>query len=81
VLWLLWISGTFEKSIVVSFPFVFALLSDHIYFSEFGLAFLDAKERCNARTKFSSWDTSVIEIEQADLKIFLETLCEGAEGY
>ena len=47
--------------------------------SEFGLAFLDAKERCNARTKFGSWDTSVIEIEQADLKVFLETLCEGGE--
>jgi cell division control protein 45 len=49
--------------------------------SEFGLAFLDAKERCNARTRHGSFDTSVIEINQADLKIFLETLCEGADGY
>ena len=49
--------------------------------SEFGLAFLDAKERCNARTRHGSFDTSVLEINQMDLKIFLETLCEGAEGY
>jgi cell division control protein 45 len=51
------------------------------YFSEFGLAFLDAKERCNARTRHGSFDTSVLEINQADLRIFLETLCEGPEGH
>ncbi|ESK92859.1 cell division control protein 45 [Moniliophthora roreri MCA 2997] len=48
--------------------------------NEFGLAFLDAKERCNARTRHSSFDTSVLEINQADLKMFLETLCEGPEA-
>ncbi|KAG7086638.1 hypothetical protein E1B28_002580 [Marasmius oreades] len=49
--------------------------------NEFGLAFLDAKERCNARTRHSSFDTSVLEINEADLKMFLETLCEGPDGY
>ena len=44
--------------------------------SEFGLAFLDAKERCNARTRHGSFDTSVIEINKDDLPVFLETLCE-----
>jgi len=43
--------------------------------NQFGLAFLDAKTRCNARTRHSSFDTSVLEINQADLSIFLETLC------
>jgi len=45
--------------------------------NEFGLAFLDAKDRCNARTRHSSFDTSVLEINKDDLNIFLETLCEG----
>ncbi|KAK7693669.1 hypothetical protein QCA50_003239 [Cerrena zonata] len=44
--------------------------------NEFGLAFLDAKERCNARTRHGSFDTSVIEINKDDLKVFLETLVE-----
>ncbi|KAK7449691.1 DNA replication initiation factor cdc45 [Stygiomarasmius scandens] len=47
--------------------------------NEFGLAFLDAKERCNARTRHSSFDTSVLEINHDDLKVFLEALCEGPE--
>ncbi len=49
--------------------------------SEFGLAFLDAKERCNARTRHGSFDTSVIEINKADLNIFLETMCEAGDRY
>jgi cell division control protein 45 len=52
-----------------------------VFYSEFGLAFIDAKERCNARTRHGSFDTSVLEIRQSDLKGFLETLCDGAEGY
>ncbi|KAI0082764.1 CDC45-like protein [Panus rudis PR-1116 ss-1] len=47
--------------------------------NEFGLAFLDAKERCNARTRHGSFDTSVIEINKDDLKVFLETLCEAGD--
>ncbi|EIN07749.1 CDC45-like protein [Punctularia strigosozonata HHB-11173 SS5] len=49
--------------------------------NEFGLAFLDAKERCNARTRHGSFDTSILEINKADLNVFLEALCEEAEGY
>ncbi|KAI0093556.1 CDC45-like protein [Irpex rosettiformis] len=45
--------------------------------NEFGLAFIEAKERCNARTRHGSFDASVIEIYKNDLKVFLETLCEG----
>lgn len=48
--------------------------------SEFGLAFLDAKERCNARTRHGSFDTSVLEINKADLMVFLESLCEALDG-
>ncbi|KAJ6488576.1 CDC45-like protein [Mycena vitilis] len=48
--------------------------------NEFGLAFLDAKERCNARTRHGAFDTSVLEINQDDLKVFLETLCEGPDA-
>lgn len=45
--------------------------------SEFGLAFLDAKERCNARTRHGTFDTNVLEIKKEDLDLFLQTLCEG----
>lgn len=37
--------------------------------SEFGLAFLDAKERCNTRTRHGSFDTNVIEVKQEDLNL------------
>ncbi|KAI0780772.1 CDC45-like protein [Trametes elegans] len=50
---------------------------DDVRKNEFGLAFLDAKERCNARTRHGTFDTSVLEINKDDLKVFLETLCEG----
>ncbi|KAI0807423.1 CDC45-like protein [Fomes fomentarius] len=52
---------------------------DDVRKNEFGLAFLDAKERCNARTRHGTFDTSVLEINKEDLKIFLETLCEGGD--
>ncbi|EPT06085.1 hypothetical protein FOMPIDRAFT_1154831 [Fomitopsis schrenkii] len=44
--------------------------------NEFGLAFMDAKARCNARARHGSFDLSVLEIDKEDLKMFLETLCE-----
>ncbi|KAH7107552.1 CDC45-like protein [Auriculariales sp. MPI-PUGE-AT-0066] len=44
--------------------------------NQFGLAFLNAKEKCNARTRHGSFDTSVIEINPDDLRVFLETLCD-----
>ncbi|KAF8894481.1 CDC45 family [Infundibulicybe gibba] len=49
--------------------------------NEFGLAFLDARDRCNAQTRHGSFDTSVLEINQNDLKNFLEALCEGPDAY
>lgn len=49
--------------------------------SEFGLAFLHAQEECSARSKLVTFDTSVVEIDQADLKLFLETLNDNAESY
>lgn len=51
------------------------------YSSEFGATFLEARERCGAATSFGTFDTNVIEIEQKDLKGFLDALCEGPEGY
>lgn len=49
--------------------------------SEFGLAFINAKDRCNARSSHNSFNASVLEIDQEDLKVFLETLCDVGEGY
>lgn len=49
--------------------------------SEFGLAFLDARDRCNAKTRHGTFDTSVLEISSEDLKPFLEALCEEPDGY
>ncbi|KAL4074558.1 CDC45 family [Scleroderma yunnanense] len=49
--------------------------------NEFGLAFINAKDRCNARSSHNSFNTSVLEIDQEDLKIFLEALCEAGDGY
>ncbi|KAI0748281.1 CDC45-like protein [Daedaleopsis nitida] len=54
---------------------------DDVRKNEFGLAFLDAKDRCNARTRHGTFDTSVLEINKDDLKVFLETLCEGGARY
>ena len=51
-------------------------VADEIFRSEFGLAFMDAKTRCNARARHGSFDLSVLEIDKEDLKMFLETLCE-----
>ncbi|KAF9001890.1 CDC45 family [Cyathus striatus] len=45
--------------------------------NEFGVAFLDARDRCNAVIRHASFDTTVLEIEEKDLKPFLEALCEG----
>ncbi|KAF9218521.1 CDC45-like protein [Gyrodon lividus] len=49
--------------------------------NEFGLAFINAKDRCNARSSHNSFNTSVLEIDQEDLKVFLEALCEVGEGH
>ncbi|PBK87573.1 CDC45-like protein [Armillaria gallica] len=57
-----------------------ALDFDDVRKNEFSLSFLFAKERCNARTRHGSFDTSVLEINKDDLKLFLETLCEEQDG-
>jgi CDC45-like protein len=64
-----------EESNRVQFEFIIIKLI-LCYLSEFGLAFLRAKETCNTVTRHSSFDASVLEIEQKDLKTFLSTLCE-----
>ena len=72
--WILMIQGRSKRF----YPrFHFCEVSETFLPSEFGLAFLDAKERCNARTRHSSFDTSVIEINKDDLNSFLENLCDG----
>lgn len=38
--------------------------------NEFGLAFINAKDRCNARSSHNSFNTSVLEIDREDLKMF-----------
>jgi cell division control protein 45 len=47
--------------------------------SEFAIAFLDAKIKCNAEGTYQTHDTSVIQIKEDDLKLFLDTLCLGPE--
>lgn len=83
VSWLLWILGTLGKSQCLLSLHYFGIGFNFAVYchSEFGLAFMDAKERCNARTRHGSFDTSVLEIKQSDLKQFLVMLCEGADGY
>ena len=74
-----WTLGRCVKSELISFSGEYATVSSSSSDSEFGLAFLDAKEKCNARTRHGSFDTSVIEINKDDLKVFLETMCEAAD--
>ncbi|PPR08067.1 hypothetical protein CVT24_010528 [Panaeolus cyanescens] len=45
--------------------------------NEFMKAFLDAQEKTRADVQLTSFDGSILEIDQADLKIFLEKLCES----
>ncbi|KAF9501218.1 cell division control protein 45 [Pleurotus eryngii] len=45
--------------------------------NQFGLAFIDAVERTNARGQYATFHSNVFEIAQTDLQIFLEALCEA----
>lgn len=47
--------------------------------NEFGLAFLEARERCNARARHGTFDTSVLEVSKADYMVFLEALTEAMD--
>lgn len=67
----------FAKSMF--FSLLLIAFAHFISLSEFAIAFLEAKERCNARVRHGSFDTSVLEIDQQDLKLFLDALSEGPE--
>ncbi|KAG5645924.1 hypothetical protein DXG03_005071 [Asterophora parasitica] len=47
--------------------------------NDFGAAFIGATQRCNTQTQHTSFDASVLEIPQKDLKIFLDALCDGPD--
>ncbi|XP_006458240.1 hypothetical protein AGABI2DRAFT_199684 [Agaricus bisporus var. bisporus H97] len=47
--------------------------------NHFALAFVEARDRCNATTHHSSFDTSIIEVRREHIKTFLAALCEGPE--
>ncbi|TFY70536.1 hypothetical protein EVG20_g2468 [Dentipellis fragilis] len=49
--------------------------------NEFGLAFLDAKEDSNARTRHGSFDTSIVEVNEADFDKFLAEVCRNKDKY
>ncbi|KDR81482.1 hypothetical protein GALMADRAFT_89457 [Galerina marginata CBS 339.88] len=44
--------------------------------NQFGLTFLDARERSNAQLRYGTFDTSILEIDEKELGVFLEALCE-----
>lgn len=46
-------------------------------YSHFGVAFVEAKIRSNARTRHGTFDTSVVEVNKEDLTSFLEELQLG----
>lgn len=49
--------------------------------SEFGLTFLDAKEDSGARTRHSSFDTNVLEVNEADFDKFITEVYNAKEKY
>ena len=42
--------------------------------SQFGLAFLDAKAKANAKTRHGSFETNVVEVDKDDLVAFMTAL-------
>ncbi|CCA72372.1 hypothetical protein PIIN_06306 [Serendipita indica DSM 11827] len=42
--------------------------------NQFGMAFLEAQSRSNARTRHSTFDTNVVEVDKEDLTSFLTKL-------
>ncbi|TFY80719.1 hypothetical protein EWM64_g3292, partial [Hericium alpestre] len=49
--------------------------------NEFGLAFLDAKEDSGARTRHSSFDTSILEVNEADFDRFIAEVYQSKDKY
>lgn len=66
-----------KSSLFLSFRINLLLIS--CVYSRFSLAFMSARDACNASTKHSSFDASILEIEQKDLKNFLDKLCEAPD--
>ncbi|KAG5638159.1 hypothetical protein H0H81_001544 [Sphagnurus paluster] len=49
--------------------------------NDFGVSFLEAKLKCNTTARYTSFDASVLEIPQKDLKTFIDALTEGPENH
>ncbi|KAG6917784.1 hypothetical protein DXG01_001056 [Tephrocybe rancida] len=47
--------------------------------NEFSQTFLSARKKSHAETRHASFDMTVLELPQKDLKIFLDALCEGPD--
>ncbi|KAI0319793.1 CDC45-like protein [Amylostereum chailletii] len=57
-----------------------ALGFDDVMNNEFGLTFLDAKEDSGARTRHGSFDTSILEVNEADFEKFLVEVCRAKDN-
>lgn len=66
--------GQIRKKYV--FEQLFRCASTHDDFSQFSQAFLDAQQKSNADIQYGSFDLSIMEIDQKDLRTFLDALCE-----
>ncbi|KAI0256730.1 CDC45-like protein [Lactifluus subvellereus] len=49
--------------------------------NEFGLTFLDAKEDSGARTRHSSFDTNILEVNEADFEKFIAEVYRARDKY
>ncbi|KAJ3564283.1 hypothetical protein NP233_g8402 [Leucocoprinus birnbaumii] len=47
--------------------------------NQFAMAFVEARDRCNASTRHTSFNTNIIEVRKEHIKAFLAALCEGPE--
>jgi cell division control protein 45 len=66
--------GQIRKKYV--FEQLFRRASAHDDFSQFSQAFLEAQRKSNADIQYGSFDLSIMEIDQKDLRTFLDALCE-----
>ncbi|KAI9510893.1 CDC45-like protein [Russula earlei] len=54
---------------------------DDVRKNEFGLTFLDAKEDSGARTRHSSFDTNVLEVDETDFEKFIAEVYRAQDKY
>ncbi|KAG5717968.1 Cell division control protein 45 like protein [Termitomyces sp. T112] len=57
--------------------FTAALEFDDVRKNEFTHTFINARRMCRAELRHTSFDATVVELPQKDLRIFLDALCEG----